>query len=140
MHFLFKWDSSLYHHIGILQLKIHDIGIYWYCGFCVILRWSTNYMSFILPSEPWHFWGLNVQLSDWTEVKCDLLLSPPTQHDTIRTFLTNKKPLFLSGKQNRCFIHYDPDYAQFKSKGNLDKNISSKELMIDFLYARKSLW
>lgn len=31
--------------------------------------------------------------------------------------------IFLSGKQNRCFIHYDPDYAQssilsaqFKSK------------------------
>lgn len=44
--------------------------------------------------------------------------------DTTRQFLTNKKPLFfLSGKQNRCFIHYDPDYAQssilsaqFKSK------------------------
>lgn len=32
--------------------------------------------------------------------------------DTIRLFLTNKKLLFLSGKQNRCFIHYSPDYAQ----------------------------
>lgn len=54
---------------------------------------------------------------------CESLL----QHmqDTVTLFLTNKKPLFyfLSGKQNRCFIHYDPDYAQssilsaqFKSK------------------------
>lgn len=56
-------------------------------------------------------------------------LSPFTTHehvhmeDTIRLFLTNKKPLFLSGKQNRRFIHYSPDYAQssilsaqFKSK------------------------
>lgn len=33
----------------------------------------------------------------------------------LRHFLTNKKPLFflfISGKQNHSFIHYNPDYAQ----------------------------
>lgn len=63
-----------------------------------------------------------------------------------RHVLTNKKPLFffISGKQNHSFIHYNPDYAQssilsaqFKSK--VIKNISSEELMIDFLYTRKPL-
>lgn len=53
------------------------------------------------------------------------VLQQQHMQDTITLSLTNKKPLFyfLSGKQNRCFIHYDPDYAQssilsaqFKSK------------------------
>lgn len=139
---------SSYRNSAVKDSWYRNILVLWLlCNITLEYKLHVFHTSIRTLTPPWHFWGLNVQLSDWTEVKRDLLLSPPTQHDTIRPFLTNKKPLFLSGKQNRGFIHNDPDYAQssilsaqFKSKGNLDKNISSKELMIDFLYTRKSLW
>lgn len=97
----------------------------------------TSLPLFVEPSEwQFHFIGRQTNVTYTSTV----FTSCTKQHmqDTTRLFLTNKKPLFyflffLSGKQNRCFIHYDPDYAQssilsaqFKSKVILDTNISSK--------------
>lgn len=84
------------------------------------------YLSFL--SEPFPlFWGdeCAAMSLDGRQMWPVLCSSPArvckTQSDC--SWQTRSLYFFLSGKQNRCFIHYDPDYAQssilsaqFKSK------------------------
>lgn len=124
-----------------------------HCSY-TLLHWTTISLSHTLHSSQKMIslpLFLNVHQQDRPVTRTVFLSRTwPRMQDTIRPFLTNKKPLFFfflffkwktkplfhSLWSLLCTIKY-LKCTILNLKVNLDKNISSKELMIDFLYTRK---